>query len=263
MQQKKKDVKLMVECPSCHRLVDLATEFTADPLMFAPKTRGEIDPVENILVYKFTSEDLKKFITDKTHGYTPNAQVEVVPLYCEKKHQRPGDIHRSYASLRIGFSTDILERNNEAGWYGQIGESSSNVAIIKDVKTNLIKLYQYNPKVVDKWLESYKTLETLEDCLGMTEAYIHEIKQYIIPKRITATNNKQWILFSAETEKVIKDFLTDEETDLLPGKMKIVDIYPIMKGVVQFIVHIYPHEVESKEDPVVRKIMLGEEKPKK
>lgn len=265
--EKSKDVVLQVTCPTCNDCIDVSTKFSADPLLLVPPVRGEIYPVEDIVVYKFTSEDLKKFIIKKTHLFVPTAKVEVVPLYCERKRQKRGEPHHSYASLRIAFSTDIVKKNKDMGWYGEIGESS-NPRIVKELYNDMIMRYRYDRDKVDAWLKSYKILEELEEGFGMTEAYINEIEKYLTPKRVKVESadkqkTEQWIFFSAMTEKVIYDFLSDPETDMPHGKVKIQEIYPIMKGVVQFVVYVYPHETDNTENPMVRKIMMGEEKPKR
>lgn len=263
--ERSKKVMLQATCPSCKKFVEYETTFTADPLLLVPPVRGKIIPTEDIPVYKFTSNDLKKFITDKTREYVPNAKVEVVPLYCEKKGQKNSEPHHSYATLRVGFSTDVAEKNEDMGWYGKIGKSKTNVRLVDEIWKNLIKRYRYDREKVDKWLESYKILENLEDDLGMSEAYIKEIQKYIIPKRVEVNkegqgSTEEWIFFSAMTERVIRDFLSNPETDEVYGRMKIIDVYPIMKGVVQWIVYLYPHEIDSEDNPIVRQIMMGDKK---
>jgi hypothetical protein len=45
--------------------------------------------------------------------------------------------------------------------------------------------------------------------------------------------------------------------------MQIMDVHPISNNIVEFVVYIHPDEVLVKENPHVRQILIGEEKPKK
>ena len=230
--------------------------------MLAPTVRGKLTPAENIYVYRVTSEEIKQFIIQKAKKYVPDVKVEVVPRYCERKRRKSTDPRRSYASLRIAFSNEVIEKNSDQGWFGKIGENGSNVRVVNSLFNNLIRMYQYNKKEIDSWLKSYKTLEELEETLGMTEAYINDLRMYATPQRIKS-NNEDWIIFSAATENVLTDMLTDVETGKVPGKMIIHDIFRISEDIVGFEIHLYPENRVMKEDPHVRQILLGEEKAKK
>lgn len=253
--------KVKMNCPYCKKEFAFALDSKMVP---TPNVRGGLKPASNILVYKITSEDMKKFITAKAHAIEGNAncKVEVVPRYCEKKRRKDNEPHHSYASLRIAYSSDVLEEKDSLGFYGKIGESDSNIKFKPEILDSLVRKYQYRRDEIDSWLDSYKNMEALEDGLGMTEAYISDLRQFAVPQRITSNTGENWIIFAAAAENVIKDMLTEKETNKELGRIQIMDIYPISKDVVEFICYVHPAEVQLKENPYVRQILLGEEKIK-
>lgn len=255
--------KFGAKCPLCNKDIVLTSTIPSDPLELAPVVRGKLTPAGSIYVYKISSEEIKQFITKKAAKFVPDVKVEVVPRYCEKKRRRESDPHHSYASLRIAFSENVIEQKDDLGWYGKIGESTENVRVVESIFKGIIEKYQYNRKEIEGWMKSYKTLEELEDGLGMTEAYINDIRMYSTPRRVQTTNKESWIIFSAAAENVIQDMLTDASTNKVSGRILIQDIYPISKEVVEFIVHVNPAEMKLRENPHVRQILMGEEKPKK
>lgn len=255
-----KEITMNVSCPHCNK--DMTVTADIDQNQLAPEVRGKLTPAENILVYYVTSEEIKQFIIQKAKKYVPNVKVEVAPRYCERKKRKSTDPHRSYASLRIAFSNEIVEKNTDQGWFGKIGENGSNVRVINSLFNNLIRKYQYNKKEIESWLKSYKTLEELEENLGMTELYINDLKMFATPQRVKS-GNEDWIVFSAAAENVLKDMLTEIETDKIPGKMVINNVHQISKEIVEFEIHLHPENRKMKEDPRVRQILLGEEKAKK
>lgn len=257
------EIKLGNNCPHCGNKVVFGTSVPNNPLELAPEVRGKIKPAGSIFVYKISSEEIKAFITEKAKKYVPDVKVEVVPRYCEKKRRRNTEPHHSYASLRIAFSDNAIEKKEDLGWYGKIGESTGNVRVIESLFKEIIQRYQYNRKEIDSWMKSYKTLEELEDGLGMTEAYINDLRMYSTPQRVQTTDRESWIIFSAAAENVIKDMLTSQVTNRLPGRIQIQDVYPITKDIVEFCVYLNTSEVQMRENPHVRQILMGEEKPKK
>jgi len=254
-------IKLSTQCPNCKKQINLSAEVPNTGTV-VPATRSNLQPIGDILVYKITSEDLKKFIMEKAKFYCKNVKMEIVPRYCEKKRRRDNEPHRSYASLRIAFSEDILVKKEDLGWYGKIGESADNLRIENSIFTHLIKKYGYNTKDLEAWLKSYRNLEELEECLGMTESYISDLKTYSTPQRITTTNGEKWIFFAAAAENVIKDMLEDPETGMLPGRLQIHDVYKISDDIVEFVVYLHPQELKMKENPHVRQILMGSDKKK-
>ena len=264
-----KKVNISSVCPDCGSSIMLEAEIPeAAPVTETfPKVRGGVEPTGRILEYRISSEDLKKFIIDKARQYVQDVRIEVVPRYCEKKRKHNFDIHRSYASLRIAFSENIIKNKNDLGWFGKIGENENNLKLHEGIMKGLIDRYKYDYKMIEAWLKDYKTMEELENAFGMTEAYIRDLYMYSIPRKIeankSAKNNESWIIFSAAPENIIRDFLTDKTTNKLPGSIRIHDVTPVTKEIVQYTVYVYPEQVETKENPHVRQILLGEEKPKK
>jgi hypothetical protein len=254
-------VNLSIDCPECNHNFLVETNMTAEEMI--PNVRGNIKPAGDILVYKITSEDIKKFIVDKARKHVSDAKVEVVPRYTEKKRRRNSEPHKSYASLRIAFSNEVVENKDDSGWFGKIGETGSNVRIVKTIFNDIITRYQYNKKDIESWMKNYKTLEELEESFGISEAYLNDIKMYTTPQRILTNNKEQWVIFSAAPENVIRDMLTDKVSKEVIGRIQIQDVYPISKDIVEFLVYVHPNEMKIKENPHVRQILLGEEKAKK
>jgi hypothetical protein len=253
------EVIIKAKCPDCGK--DLTLSANIDSAQ-APNVRSRLQPIGSIQVYKITSDQIKNFIVAKAKKYSPTARVDVIPRYTERK-ARKNEPHRSYASLRIAFSEDVVEKTEDLGIYGKIGDSADNVRFQKSIFQNLIKMYSYNPKDIDEWLHSYKNMEDLEEALGITENFINDIRQYATPQFVTTSDKEKWIIFSAAAENVIRDMLTDENTGNLPGRIQIQDVYQVSKDIVEFIVYLHPQQMKLKENPHVRQILLGEEKSKK
>lgn len=252
-------VKASSKCPNCG--TQLGTQLEIDPTQLAPIVRSNLRPSSSIMEYKFTSDEIKQYLIDKARRYVKDVQMEVVPRYCEKKRRRRGEARGSFASLRIAFSEDVIEKNAENGWFGKIGEGG-NTRVVASLFKNFIQLFQYNKDNLKKIIDNYKYMEELEDTLGITEAYLKDLMMYATP-RVVPTNNggKTWVFFSAAAEKVIADMLTVVETGELPGVIEIHDIIPLSKESVQYVVYVHPGK-DVQEDPTVRKILLGEEKAK-
>jgi len=257
------EYKVQGTCPKCGEDVMVNVDIPVTALPDNPETRSKITPVGNILVYRITSEEIKQFIIQKSRKYVPDVKIEVVPCYCERKRRKDNEPHRSYASLSIAFSENIMEQKDTNGWYGKIGENNSHVRVVKGLFENIIQMYRYNPKDIDKWLSSYKILEELEDTFGMTEAYIRNLKAYSVPRRVQTSDRQWWIIFSAAANSVIKDMLTDRNTNEPIGRIQIQDIHMLSQGICEFIVYVHPDDMRLQENPHVRQILLGEEKPKK
>lgn len=254
-------IQLTGNCPKCNAKVTFNAP--GSNATSHPQVRSNIQPIGDIMVYRISSEQIKQFIMDKARHYVPDVRMTIVPRYCEKKRKNNNDPHRSYASLRIAFSENIIEKKQDLGWYGNIGESANNVRIQEGIMNGLIKKYQYNTDEINSWLKNYKTLEELEESFGMTEAYIKDIQMYSTPQRIKADGKETWIICAAAAENVIADMLTDVSTGKVPGRIQIQDVYPISKDIVEFVIYVHPAQMKVRENPHVRQILLGEEKPKK
>jgi hypothetical protein len=256
------EVRIETICPSCKEHILVSSNIPDTPTIGRreiPELRSMIKPKYEIFTYELSSEAIKSWIIQKARAYVPDVTVEVAPRYIEKKRKKY-DRHRSYASFRIAFSEHIIEKNDTNGWYGKIGIDNSSVVITKSILCNLIRQYSFNIKDIDNWLSSYKALEEVEETFGMTEAYLRDLKEYAIPRRIVTNNNESWVIFSASAESIIADMMTDIHTNEIPGEIKIDDVIPISKDVVNYIIHLLPKKMDSKENPDVRKIIMGEEK---
>lgn len=254
-------VQMKVQCPKCNN--NFAIGANVDVANLAPSVHGKLKPAGSVLVYKITSDEMKIFITQKAKKYCPDVKVEMIPRYCEKKRRHKSEPHRAYASLRIAFSEHIIEKKDDLGWYGKIGESADNLRIQPSMFQNLFQMYRYDPKNIEEWLSNYKNLDELEDALGISEEYLKEIRMYARPQRVMTDNKESWVIFSAAAENVIHDMLTDVNTQKPCGRIEIRDIYPISKDNVEFLVYVHPQEVKMSENPHVRQILAGESKVKK
>ena len=249
-------------CPKCGENLKVKADMPST--IDAPVVRSKLQPSSNILVYRISSKTIATFITEKARQYVPEVRVEVVPCYCETKKRHEYEPRRSYASFKIAFSDKIIDKGVDLGWYGKIGESSESCNIKPSMFKNIIEKYSYNPKDVKAWLDSYKNLEKLEIRHGMTEEYINDLNKFARPRRITANNGEAWIIFAAAPENIIKDMLTDPKTNMLPGRIEISNPYEVSEGGdVEYVVYLHPGEVTYNDNPHVRQILLGEEKPNK
>lgn len=253
------DVNVNIECPHCRK--DLVANVALDPIQLAPKVRSGLKPVSSVMIYKITSADIKKFLVDKARKYVPDVKMEVVPRYCERKHQSKNEPHGSYASLRIAFSENVIQKNDDMGWYGKIGDTD-HIRIVHTLFEGFIRRYQYNKKDIDGWMSNYKSLEELEDTLGITEAYLSDLKAFATPRAIASNTGDTWVIFAAAPETVIQDMLTIEDSNVPSGRISIQDVSQISKDSVEFLVYVYPGDF-TKENTNVRRILLGEEKLKK
>lgn len=256
------NLNMTFDCPECGKPVSVHAEM--DPIKLAPDVRAHIAPVGSAFIYRISSEDIKTFIIDKATTMVPGVKVEVVPCYCEAKRRKKFEPHRSYASLRVAFSEEILDKKDvDSGWFGKIGDTATNIHIVNSLFTGIIQRYQYKKKDIDEWLKNYETLEKIEEAIGVDERFINSLRMYATPQRIPVANSDPWIVFSAAAENVIQDMLTEANTDKPTGRIQIMDTYLVSKGVVEFLVYVYSNEVKLRENPHVRQILLGEEKPKK
>lgn len=256
-------VNLQATCPECGKNLMLSANI--GETVTNPRLRCGLEPDKIIRVYTISSEFIKKYLIKKAQKYVPDVKMEVVPRYCEVKKPRKFEPHKSYASFRIAFSEDIVEDAKDDSWYFKIGSDDSNVRIEKSMFTNFIRKYAYDPKALDEWAKSYKTLDDLEEAFGITEQYLNDIKLYARPVRIQDTQKNRWIIFSAAAENIIRDMFSDPSTNQEAGDIEIKDIRPISKDIVEFEVYLKPAKdaVNTSNSNVVRSILLGEEKPKK
>ena len=251
-------VKVNTKCPSCNHVHQDSVPI--EPIQLAPVNRSNLKPMSNIFEYHITSDQIKRYLIDKAKKYATEVRMEVVPRFIERKRKENSDRHAAYASLRIAFSENVIEKNEENGWFGKIGESE-NPRIIKSIFQNFIARFNYDRESLKKIRDSYKLMENLEDTLGITEEYLDDLIMFSVPRLQTATNGVRWVFFAASAEKVLMDMLTIAETGEAPGRIEIKDTIQISKDSVEYVVHVHSNKVVT-EDPSVRRILLGEEKAK-
>lgn len=250
-------LELDSKCPNCSQEVIVSTE--VDKSIFAPTVRSKISPVGSLDIYKITSEEIKQFVLQKARMYIPDVNMEIIPVYTEKK-RRSNEPRKSYASIRIAFSDKIIDKGDEYGFYEKLVHAEEHVKIVNSIFNNIVNLYKYDKNEVNAWLNNYKTLEILENKFGLTENFIKDIKNYAVPKTITGANGEKWVLFAASPDKILKDMLTDVKTNTMPGRMQIMDIVQLSKELVEFVVYMYPHAMNLTDNSVVREILTGNNK---
>lgn len=255
-------LNIPVTCPQCNKEMVVKVNTTdIDPLLLAPEIRGGVKPVGIPYEYHVSSEDIKRFIIDKIHQYSPNANVKISVRYCEKKRRKDNELHKSYATFLIALSHHVIEDYNSNGWFEKLGENNGKVHIVNDLYVKLIKQWKYDPDYISEWLKSYKKLERLEEGLGMTEAFINEIKEFSVPRSTIANGTDEaWVFFMPCPEKIIADFFTNVKTNKIAGKLEVKDIVKISKDIVEYTVSLDPYAVVTKENPYVRQILNGEAK---
>ena len=261
-------IKMNVECPNCQQnlliqqdLNELKKAFT--PKDLAPTLRGDLVPSDSIFEYRISSEEIKKFIIDKAHEYVPEAKLQIVPRYTERKKRDEREPHRSYASFFIGFSSDVIQNNNDYGWYGKIGESFENVIIVQELWEKFIKRYQYDPEMINSWMKSYKKMEKLEEGLGITEQFLAELKHYKRPLGIRTNHQGEvWVFFMAAPEMILNDMFVEVGTDKPAGRIEVRDIVSVSKDIIEYRIHLHPNDVVTTVNPHVIQILNGEDKKK-
>lgn len=250
-------VRIKTTCTNCQSpgecIVDL------EPIQLAPVTRCNIPPVANVFEYRITSDQIERFLIDKAREFKIDVKIKVAPRYTESKRRKKGD-HGAYASLRIAFSEGVIERGADNGWFGKIGDNG-NIRVIPSIFKEFINKYKYDRDDLKKIKNNYKLLEELEEGLGINESYLENLIEFANPRVINSTNDEPWVFIAAAAEKVIADMLTVAETNQMPGRIEIRDVVQISKESVMYIVNVHPGR-EVKEDPSVRRILLGEEKVK-
>ena len=244
-----------MKCPNCKK--DLNVELSEE--MMYPDVRSRIKPTAIIREYRINSNEIAEFISKKAKFFRDDIRTEVAVRYCEKKKNEQ---KRSYASFRIAFSEEVTEHKTDNGWFEKIGENESNVRIINDVFVGMIEKYRFDKKYLDDVLSNYKAMEKLENRLGMSEAYLNDVRHFAIPRRVPIDDGSKsaWIIFSARAEKIIEDMLENPDTNKVDGRIIIKDVIQQSKDIVEFVVHVHPNEITMNENPYVREILLGDKK---
>jgi len=249
------EIKVEAVCPNCGN----QNEFLIDvnQKMMIPNVRSKKKPFGFITCYRLTSDEISQFLIEKARSIVPNIRVTVVPRYTEKKrrHQNDNLPKTAYASLLIAFSEEAMEDKQDFGWYGKIGSTGASIRFKKSLFDIIIKKYQYNPKDVDDWLKDFRKLECLEESLGMTEEFIKSLKENCRPRLITGNDDKEWVTFAARPEAIIQDMLTSVDTGKVEGELKIMEVNPISKDLVEYLVYIMPKQTVKSQDPRVVELL--------
>jgi hypothetical protein len=241
-----------VTCDNCGNEILVNTDFNI------PNTRAKITPINNIICYRITSEQIINHLVTKIDEYKTGAKLKATVDYCENKYKSPNK-KKGYAVFKVAVTDDILEKKDD-DWYHQLGNINS-VKITETILVGFIRKFGYDKREIDG-LFNYKNLEYVENEFGMTKSFIENIKAYVIPKKIVDNNGKTWIVFSAKTDEIIKDMLSDPKTNKLNGRIEIRYINQINKDSVELIVYVHTGDVELYDDPIVRQL-LGNNKSKK
>lgn len=253
-------INLPFHCTNCGK--DMIAGIDMNPIVLAPKIKGDLEPVGIPYKYLVTSEDIKKFIMDTSRLYVPDVQMEIYTRFCEKKVRKgSNEPHRSYAFFKIAFSHHIItDYSSSQGWFQQLGESGENVNI-KSPMRNLFDRWSYNKNDLNEWTKSYKKMERLEDAFGMTEEYINDLKKFSKPRGIKVTGGTDvWVFFSASPERILQDFFENTETNAPAGKLSVSNPRMVSKDIIEYEVIVDPYQVETKINPHVQQILSSEEK---
>ena len=250
-----------ITCPNCQK--DLSIQIPTSAVTSAPDVRAQLTPVAMSYCYKITSDDICNFVTQKARQYCPGVKATLVPIYSEKPNRKPFEPLRSYASLRIAFSHDVIEDDSnvsDLSFYTKLGKDSNHLNFVPSLFANVVGLYGYNRQQVESWEKDYKTLEDLENAIGLGEKNIDAIKEFITPRRVSAADGSKWIIFAAAPEKVIKDMLTNPETQKPIGKIMIESVEKLSDTNVEFTVQVFPGVNNLGEKADVRHFLLGKKK---
>ena len=240
-------------CANCNKQYVLETT--------GPPVRSLMEPLGEILIYRITSDDMRIFLTELINVYAPGTLLELVPYYCQKqkaKRDKNSNVREGgYASLRLAFSEHILERPRNKTFYTKMGESQATPKFIESVLSNFIRKFEYSKKMLDELIDDYRAQEELENRYGMTQADLRNIRDFAKPVPMPTINGDNWIIFQARPELIIKCMLENPDTGEVDGAIDISDrVYPVSKGVVEFIVHVHPEETSAVGNPLVREMMM-------
>ena len=244
-------IRVQNTCPNC------STVFKADiPVnpkdVMRPNVRCGLLPDSYAAIYRITTEHIGQFIAEKAQSLCPDVKTTLVARYCDNKRSVGG-----YAYLKIAFSEKVIQKGEDHGWYGYVGRTDENTKMIPSLFGQVVKKYQYDPKDVEGWLASYKTMENLEGKLGISEDDLKDIAKFCTPRVINGNDGSKWISVAAAPEKVIADMLTPiGENESKRGRIEIREVRQISEGVIEYQVFLYPEEITRVVDPRVKEILM-------
>lgn len=250
------EIKVNAVCPHCNEQNEYLINI--DTKMLAPNVRCKKKPFGFIACYRFTTDEIGQFLIEKARSIVPNVRVTVIPRFTEKKrrkHENENTPRIAYASLLIAFSEDAMEEKQDFGWYGKIGASSSNIKFKKSLFDIIIKKYQYRSEDVESWLKDFRKMEYLEESLGMTEEFVRSLKENCKPRLIKGNDDKDWVTFAARPEAIIQDMLSSVDTGKVDGEIKISEVNPISKDLVEYLVYVLPKQAVKVQDPRVVELL--------
>lgn len=253
---KKKPFDIKAVCEHCHKPTHVTAELPSDPIALAPEVESYMHPTSLKYVYRVTIDDIKRFLLTKARLLVPGIKLEVVGVYCERKTKNKDD-HRAHAYVRVAYSSEAVEKNEDLGWYGRLGDRTSNVSIVKDLSKFMIDKYKYDRREIDKCIKDYEYMEILEESFGMTENYLSNLRSFCTPRGLKATDNTLWVIVAANPAKIFEDMLANSDDHTLHGEVKIQDVNMISKDNVEFTVYYDPYAIQAKDDPNVVKLLLG------
>lgn len=252
-------VRVNTKCSKCKHAEQVTVDI--EPLQLAPVNRSNLKPVSNIFEYRITSNDIIRYLKDKARKYSPEVKIEIAPRFIEKRRKNKDDKHASYAYLQTAFSENAISKHDENGWYGKIGESD-DVDLITSIMKNFINRFKYNREALKKLKNDYKEFERFESSFGWNEGYLDDMIMFSNPRVVKTVNDERWVMFATCAELVIMEMLTIAEDGQLPGTVSIIDTIQISKDMVEYLVQVHSGKTIY-EDSAVRRMLFGEEKPKK
>lgn len=216
-----------------------------------PYNRADIKPRAMIKVFTINSEQIKKFIKDKTRFFAPESNVETIITFCKRSKSST----KGYASARISFSDDVITKSSrDQSWFDRLGEQS-NVRFIDSIYNHIIAKYRYDRKEIDKILNNYKLMSKMEDEFGVSEQFMNDIKCYITPKKINIPSiNRSCVIFSARVEAIIEDMLSNPATGKVDGTIEIKEVYE-NKDTIHFTIYLHPEKSNSNINPLVKELV--------
>lgn len=223
--------------------------------------RLQREPDAIIEEYRITSDDIRSFISAKCAHITDKFKLrkpikaEISTTLWDRSRKDYSRSNKKYVLLMIALNEDSLEygqTEESAGLIKDILIENSQVRFVKCIWKLIVEKYQYDRKELNDIRKSDKLLDKLEDTLGITEDQLKELIKLSQP-HIHTINGDHWVIFAVRPENVIRDMLSDVDTDQVDGKMVITNITPITKDRVEFTVHIY--RGEDREAPVNNEVL--------
>lgn len=210
------------------------------------KNRAKRSPDSIIEEYRITTEEIERFIAAKAFHYKEGLKIKLAPELWERKGNQGNG--RKYAMLKLTLSDAALEQfGQETSIVRQMIAENSNVRFVTEVWEAIIKKYSFNRQQLESIRKSYKTMDRLEDTLGINEDNLKRLIAFSQPRMVNVGNEK-WIILAIRPEAVIEDMLSDINSGKINGQIEIVNITSITKDNVEYQIHL--HTGEDTSSPV-------------